>query len=324
MEHIQKDINRAAHYNNKMIKISMLCLCISLLISCAAADINLGSISDVRTLTLQKGDIGEFKASFFSLGQNDLELEFSLEYPPELRTEIYPEKMIVHPAGTDTSACEGCQYFILKDGTTYVRTYPVFLYVKIPPQITRNIYALKMTVTAKTKDEPGNSAFKQSLVQVREVEFTAYVPGEVTHSASTGAAGSQENESLAVYDSGTNDNLRQEFISQQNSAAASSQDSGNANAQSTGGQSSANPQTPAETPPTTANTGSLQDPTDLGPVTQQSGNKLIETDSTGKTRINLPTGNVVLSKEQSEATINIGIITLAVSVVTLLAKILKS
>jgi len=319
MEHIQKDINRAAHYNNKMIKIPMLCLCMALLTGSAVADINLGSFTDVRTLTLQKGDIGEFKASFFSLGQNDLELEFSLKYPKELRTEIYPEKMVLHPAATDSSPCDGCQYFILKDGKTYVRTYQVYVYVKIPPQITRNLYTIKMTATAKTKDEPGNSAFKQSLVQVREVDFSAYVPGELSNTGSTGGTTSQENDSLEVYDSGNNDDLRTEFNYNKNAASSSNE----YNEQGTGGQASGGSQSSAETAPATGKT-SGQNTDNTGSETQQGGTKLIETDSEGKTKINLPTGNVVLSKEQSETTINIGIITLAVSIISLLAKILKS
>lgn len=269
-----------------------------------SAEITLGSITDVKFLTLQKGGMGKFKASFFNLGNETLKLEFDLEYPRELRVEIQPKELTIEPGIMDPSDCNSCEFFILKDGKTYTRTHPVYVYVKIPSDISRNLYRIRLIATARSKQGSGDSGIRQSLAQVREVTFEAYVPGSVKDTGNT----KSNNISYAGIEQ-KEEELRVRDITspQKNKAGGSGKEYGNSGTSEIGG--------------TNGYSGESQ--------TREShmetrGTGVIERDSEGRTHINLPTGNVVLSRERSETAVDIGIITLAISVISLLARILKS
>lgn len=284
------------------------------------AEMTLGSIADVHYLTLEKGDIGDYKASFFNMGDRKLYLEFSLEYPNDLKVEISPKKLTLYPGVEDTENCNGCEFFILSDGKTYVRTYPVHVYVKIPPEISRNIYEVKLVAKAKSSGDDDVEGIRQSMVQVREIIFTAYVPGTLK----TGGLLDGKTSIIEEYDD----------------TAGNKTGGGTRSNSATGIKDVSEPLSRASPTSTgeSAQPGNIQDNTGTGGMQTTSGASPVAAaegaSDTGysqtvqqegeKTRINLPTGDVVLSKQASDTVIDIGIVTLAISVITLLAKVLKS
>ena len=298
-------------------------LCVTLLITAAHGQMTLGSIADIRSLSLEKGDIGDFKASFFSLGDKPLYLDYTLEYPNDLRVEIYPKKLTVRPGATDTSDCSGCEFFILADGKTYVRTYPVHVYVKIPPEISRNIYEIKLTVKARDSDNGEGNGIQQSMVQVREITFTAYVPGDIKAGGIMDGKTNvleeyktETNYSNPVDTPGTGSTGIKDLSgpsSPRSDTGSSGQDTSGQNQGSSQGDSAASTGNPQAT-------GAAGNSTASG---QNSGSGLIQQDAEGKTKINLPTGDVVLSKQDSDTAVDLGIVTLVISVISLLVKILK-
>ncbi|MBN2251838.1 MAG: hypothetical protein JW724_07180 [Candidatus Altiarchaeota archaeon] len=303
-----------------MKRLAIVILCMAALANVACAAITLGSITDVKFLNLQKGDIGEFKASFFSLGDEPLDLEFEIEYPKELRQEIYPQKLTIYPGITDTSNCDDCEYFILRDGRTYVKTYPVYVYIKIPSEISRNLYEIRLIATARTKEGSSASGIKQSMAQVREVVFNAYVPGSLKEKSFLETENVVSNGS----DYDADEELRLEYRSRASSGESNEETRGRE--QST---SAVSGSAVSESGETVKDGDRSYSGGDSGAGTGEdnptsTGTGLIERDSSGKTKINLPTGNVVLSREESETAIDIGIITLTISVASLLVKVLKS
>ena len=292
----------------------ILALCITLFTSCVSAEITLGSIADVKYQKLQKGDIAEFKASFFNLGDTSLELEFDLDHPSELKTEMYPKKLVLHPMKKSVESCEDCEFFILNDGKTYVRTYPVYVYVKIPPEISRNLYDIRLTATARQREDVESSGIKQSVAQVREIVFNAYVQGEVKK----GSVAENKELNVSGFDSEKKDDTNTGTGSGTGNSDTSASGAGNKEGGSTGTSDSG-----SANPEAGKSTENLKAGGDTGNQ-ETGGSSLIERDPEGKTRINLPTGDVVLSKEESETAIDVGIITLAVSVISLLVKVLRS
>ena len=270
-------------------------------------EITLGSMADVNSLTIQKGEIGRFKISFFNLGNDPLKVEFSTEYPNELRVELDPKKLTLYP-GTATSSpseCSGseeCEWFILNDGKSYVRVHPVYIYVKIPSEISRNFYRIKINAIASNINDNSKNkeGIKQSLAQVREFTLSAYVPGKTTGKEIEYGYEEEKESNLSLKD------IYQEMLRNRSKKTTlkegilpASQDEGY----------------------------EAEDMTDKIKISQKEeedqGLFGITRDAEGRTKINLPTGKIVMSKEQTETAIDLGIITLGISVLSLIIRLLK-
>lgn len=143
--------------------------------------LNLGSLSSVSHLVLNKGEEGIFKLSFFTLGEEPVHLSIDSEHAEELKVMIVPKELTLKREVTKTPyPCEDCGWFVLKDGETYAKTTPVYVYVRVPEKITRNLYRIKVTATATSSEPPSSgSGIRQSLVQAREFVLTISVPGDV-------------------------------------------------------------------------------------------------------------------------------------------------
>ena len=162
-------------------------LMILLIPSFITATINLGSMVNVGHLTLNKGESGTYKISFFTLGDEELLLTLTSEHPEEVRVDIHPSKLILRAEKTKTPyACSDCGWFVLNDGETYVKTIPVYVRLTIPQQISRNFYKIKIIAVATPKSpENTGKGIKQTLAQAREITLTAYVPGRTSPSIET-------------------------------------------------------------------------------------------------------------------------------------------
>ena len=279
---------------------------ILLLSTLVSADISLGSIADVDSLTLSKGKIGEFKVSLFNLGDKPLYISLNAEYPREVKVEIHPKKLTLESEITGSPNAGG-EWFVLRDGRTYVRTYPVYVYVKIPPEISKNLYKIKLIVTASDLKELKGKGITQNLAQVREITFTAYVPGSVDRDVEIEDQGyiKEDLDLKSEYEK----NMERESI-EMNEGTEEKRDTATV-ARSEGIDS--------EYPERTG-----VGVEDRGTETRKETGKIgITRDEAGGTNINLPTGQITMSKEETETAIDIGLITLVISVGSLILRILK-
>jgi len=262
------------------------------LLSVLAGATSLGSSSDVNYLTLEPGAYGVFEASFFNMGEEPIKVEFEVEYPSDLRIEVVPGELALENEVTDNPDSSG-SWLILDGGKRYVKTHPVRVYVKIPPTISRNIYRIKLIATATGKESSGGGGFRQSLVQVREIPLTAYVPGRVN----------RESVEIIRKDASSGDEIKEEaeqsFISEYQGGAVSPGSSGSTER-------------------------GLEKKEDTSRKSEDKKGILgISKDPEGNTQVNLPTGKISLSKEQTETAIDLGLITLIISVASLIVRILK-
>lgn len=264
------------------------------------AKISLGSSYDNIYLDLKPGAYGVFRASFFNMGDEPLSVRFELEYPSDLRIEAVPAELLMESGVTENPSSAG-EWLILDGGKRYVKTYPVDVYVKIPSTISRNTYRIKLVAIAEGLDTSEGEGFSQNLVQVREIFLTANVPGQVSGGytdtirvdASSGDSVMEEAKKDLVYTQG-------------NSPLSPGTGSSSGGSQVSGGSS-----TTSYDDTTTASEGG----------SEKTG--LIEKDTEGNTKINLPTGEITLSEEQTGAVIDLGLITLIISVGSLMVRILK-
>lgn len=285
-----------------------------LLSGCVSSEIKFGSIANINYLTINKDGIGEFKVSFLNMGEEDLRVRLRAEYPQDVRVEISPNELTIREEVMDMPNCSSCEWFVLRDGMTYARAYPVYVYIKIPSEISRNLYRIKLIATAETVEKSRTTGIKQGLAQVREITLTAYVPGSV---------GGRElgigliNERLYGEKS-----LKEEYEDyktkiQNGENTKSEKSSESAVAGTAAGSGIGDEKKYAEGDGNYKNPDIPQDKNDY------SGDIAVSTDSTSKTKIDLPVGQITLSKEQTKTALDIGIITLVISIASLVIRILK-
>jgi len=151
------------------------------------AEINLGSIVNVNDLVIHKGNEGTYQISFFTIGSQKIYVTIESEYSDELEIDISPKKFVLAPEITQNpSECLDCDWFVLGDGKTYVRTQPVRIRVRVPNAIQKNTYKIKLTAIASTKESKDNKGITQNLVQAREFILTTRVPGSISQSPEVG------------------------------------------------------------------------------------------------------------------------------------------
>jgi hypothetical protein len=276
-----------------MIKLGIL-VGVFLLSIIADATISLGSSSDVNYIRLEPGSYGVLSASFFNMGEEQIDVRFEVEYPSDLRIEVFPTKLTLNNELTNNPTSPG-SWLILDGGKRYVKTYPVDIYVKTPTYISRSTYKIKLIATATGKDGSGGEGFRQSMAQVREVMFTVYVPGRIT----------REETEVVRKDASYGDGIKEEAKE---------------SLTQTGYQGGTSAQGGSE--PTRTDAIEKEDSQD-NPEENRESPIGITRDEKGNTDINLPTGKISLSNEQTETAIDVGLITLIISVASLMVRVLK-
>jgi hypothetical protein len=265
------------------------------------AAVSLGSSSDVNYLRLEPGAYGVFKASFFNMGEDPMKIEFEVECPSDLRIEVVPYELSLDRELTENPDSSG-SWLILDGGRRYVKTQPVEVYVKIPSTISRNLYKIKLIATATGQENSGGEGFRQSLVQIREIVFTAHVPGRV----------SRGDVETTRKDESSGDKVREEA-----EESFSYEYQGDTLTLASPAGSSLE-----EIDSTEMDGGGKEDISRR--LEDDEGDVLgVTTDYEGNTNINLPTGKISLSKEQTETALDVGLVTLIISVASLVVRILK-
>lgn len=268
--------------------------------SSAGADIAFGSGSDITSQNLDPGAYGVFHMSFFNMGTEPLDVSFEVEYPSDLRIEVDPPHLSMTTSPTEAPDSSG-SWLILDGGTRYVKTYPVNLYLKLPSTISRTKYTVKLIATAKGAEDSGGSGIAQSLVQTRETIFTIESAGRID-------AGSSD---VIRIDAASGDIIKddaQKSFNNNQGSSSSSSGGGGADIPSSSGNSRSTPSS-SSNPPQSSST--------------KSGGFDISKDVSGNTNIELPTGKVSLDSGQTDAAIDLGLVTLLISIASLVVRIIK-
>jgi len=157
---------------------------ITLLMHPASAEvISFGSTVDIKQLTIMPGEQKAFKVSFFNMGPDAIQVDFLGRYVSDLRVEITPAPLTLPTGRTTNPTSEpGKEWFVLSDGRTYVETKPVYVYVRVPSELTSNTYKVTLIATAKATGRSASTGFSQKMYQTREITFDIYSPGEVSRS----------------------------------------------------------------------------------------------------------------------------------------------
>ena len=147
----------------------------------------LGHSLNVDSLSIDKGKQGVYSVSFFNLCEDPLHLDLRTENSPDLRIEIHPGDLLLTSEITNTPhSCEDCSWFVLSRGGysgRYAKMYNVKVYVKIPSQITQNLYGIKLIATATPTSDTPEGQIRQTLAQIREINLRAYVSGSLSPGA---------------------------------------------------------------------------------------------------------------------------------------------
>jgi uncharacterized membrane protein YgcG len=269
-----------------------------LLSASSAAEVAFGSGSDVTSASLYPGAYGMFTASFFNMGDEPLDVNFEVEYPSDLRIEVDPPQLTMGEGVSDRPDSSG-SWLILDGGQRYVKSHPVSVYVKVPSQISANRYTVKLIATAKSQQYSDGSGFAQDLIQVREITFVINVPGKVN----------KESSKVVRIDASSGDVIKTEAEKSFASGQGSSQSSSGGGSYS-GGDSEQ------------GTSGSSPVPSEQKQSPAQSGFG-VSKDTSGNTNINLPTGKVTVSPNQADMAVDLGLVTLLISIGSLVVRILK-
>jgi len=276
-------------------------------ISVQADRIELGSTSSDQQKTIYPGESGSFTAEFFNMGENPIYLSTQLEYDREISVEVAPSETVLTNEVTKNDTSQHASWLILNDGRTYVRLYPVKVYVYVPDEVSKNTYKIKLTATARGESGSIEGEYGQKMAQVREYTFTVYTKKTVSSSQAN-----EEDEADVIYDTGPQKTKSDDEVDE-------------------GGKESTTSKTKKTGSDDVIYGGGVEDSTHGGsPYSSKtkdnsadSGSLGITQDEQGNTNINLPTGKIVLDKKQTETVMDVGLITLIVSVLSLVVRIIK-
>ena len=268
----------------------------------AGADsISLGSVSDIDSITLNPGEQGVFRLYFFNMGNEPIDVNIKADYPSDLRVEIHPQTMTIEREITRNPSSDG-EWFILADGMTFVRLHRVDVYVKIPSGISTNLYKVKLSAVATRSGISSMNGITQSLAQVRETTLKIYVPGTVRRTR-------EDSNNNRIY-------VESPVILEEQSNWTFGQITG-------GGAGTQPTYKPDSIPSETTTTLPQYKASDDSDKYRETAVPGVYQDNKGRVKINLPTGNIVIDKEQKETALDLGLVTLVISVASLILRILK-
>ncbi|MEA1925405.1 MAG: hypothetical protein U9M95_05995 [Candidatus Altiarchaeota archaeon] len=291
---------------NKTGKGVILLMALYCMFSVSATKIELGSVPGNNQGTIYPGDSGSFTVSLFNMGRKPIYLSTKLEYDREIGVEVAPKEIVLSNEVTRNDTSHHASWLILGDGRTYVRLYPIKVYVYVPDAVSRDTYNIKLIATARGTGGDIEEGYGQEMAQVREYMFTVKTMKTVSTSAG------ETDEAVVIYDRGperTKPSSTDDESGEETPKSTGTRETGNNIVYPSAGGSS----TQGGEPYKSKTIDSSQDSSPLG----------ISQDKEGNTNINLPTGKIVLDKKQTETVMDVGLITLIVSVLSLAVRIIK-
>ncbi len=276
------------------------------MLTASAARIELGSIPGNNQGTIYPGDSGSFTVSFFNMGENPIYMSTKLEYDREIGVEVAPKELVLSNEVTRNDTSPHKSWLIIDDGRTYVRLYPIKVYVYVPDEVSRDTYNIKLTATARGTGGNIDEGYGQEMAQIREYTFKV----KTMKTVSTSRMGTDEGD--VIYDRGpekTETSSPDDGSRGETSSSSGARETGSSIVHPAGGESFTGQGKPYQS----KTRDSSQDSSPLG----------ISQDKEGNTNINLPTGKIVLDKKQTETVMDLGLITLIISILSLVVRIIK-
>ena len=136
----------------------------------------IGATIDKTYAEINKGDVGKFKISVFSLENSTLDIEVSSTKVNDLQIDIVPKHFKLIGGLTNTPTRDN--NWIILDGDKYVRAYDVYVYIR-PKEITQNSYRVPIFISAFRKSDKSNKGIVQNVVQSLQYTLHIYVLGEI-------------------------------------------------------------------------------------------------------------------------------------------------
>lgn len=139
----------------------------------------LGGIIDKTSMTINKGNVGVFEISVFSLEDVSLEVSVNAGKVEDLNVQITPKNFDLQ--GGLTASPTGDSSWVIIEGDKYAKLHKVQVYVRTPDQITANYYNIPIIVSAAGNlNKNGGNDVVQNVVQALQYNLRIYVPGSVT------------------------------------------------------------------------------------------------------------------------------------------------
>jgi len=283
-------------------------LLLFLVTTTSATKIELGSTPGNTIQTIYPGDSGIFTVSLFNMGNDQISLSTELVYDREINVDVAPKNIILSNEITKDDTSSHKSWLIIDDGKTYVRLYDFKVYVHVPNQVSKKEYKIKLIATGKSTASSDSEGYGQTMAQVREFNF---IVNTIKTSSPSNVEDTDEDD--IEYDSGP---IRVESTDDEEPTSDKSggKQSGGSGDTSTGSSSSG-----SSLQGGTAYESTTKDSSDSG----GGGFLGINQDDEGNTNIDLPVGKITLDKGTTETAVDIGLITLVISALSLVVRMIK-
>ncbi len=139
----------------------------------------LGGTIDKTSMTINKGGIGTFEISVFSLDDISLDVSVNAGSVEDLNVQVTPKTFDLQGGLTTTPT--GDSSWVIIDGDKFAKLHKVQVYVRVPDQITVNNYNVPIIISAAgTLNKNGGDEVVQNVVQALQYNLRIYIPGSVT------------------------------------------------------------------------------------------------------------------------------------------------
>jgi len=258
-------------------------------------EISLGNFIEKTHKSIRLGSYDYFTIRFFNLGNDPIKLKIKAEYDPELIVNIQPSELVLNSVITNNPKTEG-EWFILNDGLTYVKVYPIKIKVRVPTYASKRRYNIKVTATAYAYNSSlALKGIHETLAQTREYTLVVDVINDIkSYEAKSEDLGYDVD--FGPRKIKASKNISESSLIEKDAGSISNE------------------------------TKSIKPENAEWKVLSSEDKKeksLIYSDEKGNTYINLPTGKLVITESQKTTAIDLSIIILGISIIYLVVKILR-
>lgn len=146
-----------------------------------AYSMTIGSYVDKTDVFINPGQVATYHMYVFTLDENPVDVYIEWDSDPELEVYVYPEHLVLEKA---SDACDGCKWFVLRDGVSYVKMYPVEIKVKAPSNPSKAMYRIKVRAVTYSSQQPTTKGIRSAIAYASEATFTLLLPSSAKSTSS--------------------------------------------------------------------------------------------------------------------------------------------
>ncbi|RLG18169.1 hypothetical protein DRN75_02385 [Nanoarchaeota archaeon] len=151
-------------------------LCLSV-----AYSMTIGSYVDKTDMFINPGQVATYHMYVFTLDENPVDVYVEWDSDPELEVYIYPEHLVLERTGNN---CDECKWFVLRDGISYVKMYPVEIKVRAPSNPSKAMYKIKVRAVTYSSQQPPTKGICSAIAYASEATFTLLLPSSAKSTSS--------------------------------------------------------------------------------------------------------------------------------------------